>query len=110
MIGINDKNGFQEQPTVNSITRLHELPSVKKNRRVVVTTVPFFEGESAVQTSQISVLNNFLEDILSDTRWLCKLPSDLTAVLRSQNDFHHYDADTASRLVRLLDGFLQSSN
>jgi len=110
MIGINDKSGFLEQPMVNSITRLHELMIVKQNLRVAVSTVPFFDGEAPGQTSQIKVLNDFLEDILRDTKWLHRLPSDFTATRKNPRDFHHYDADTASRLVRLLDSFLQSSN
>jgi len=110
MIGINDKIGFLEQPMVNSITRLYQLMIVKPNIRVAVSTVPFFDGEAPGQTSQIRVLNDFLEDILRDTKWLHRLPSDFTATRKNPRDFHHYDADTASRLVRLLDGFLQSSN
>jgi len=110
MIGINDKIGFLEQPMANSITRLYQLMIVKPNIRVAVSTVPFFDGEAPGQTSQIRVLNDFLEDILRDTKWLHRLPSDFTATRKNPRDFHHYDADTASRLVRLLDGFLQSSN
>ena len=108
-IGTNDHPGAASPPMINTVTRLRDLLE-RQSRRTVLLSIPYFEQQPLGSYEDTYRVNRLLAEVFDGARTYQPVPDTLRLHPLRQNDFVHYDLNSAENLVKFTLSRLQTLN
>ena len=108
-IGTNDRPEASSPPLINSVTRLRELLE-RQPRRTILMSIPYFHRHPLGSFTDTQRVNNLIEEVFDGTRTLQTIPDTLLMQPAHNNDYVHYNLNSAENLVKFLTSRLQALN
>ena len=108
-IGTNDYPGATSPPMINTVTRLRDLLE-RQPRRTVLLSIPYFDQQPLGSYEDTYRVNRLLTEVFDGARTFQPVPDTLRLHRLRQNDYVHYDLNSAENLVKFTLSRLQALN